>query len=272
MLQEVEFIKMNPTENMTVLIKTPHAIADYTKIATKIMSYSNVHAEQVGFICESALDDVHARLCMSGGEFCGNACMALACLLASEQPSIKNVVLESSGMEDLVICTVEKNAQQFECQVTMPVPHKVWRRELPFGAIKLETIFIKYDRFLHIIVKVNAFDNAVKENAESLARLLGSAMDEQLIGILLYKEESAELEPLIFVPALDSMVWESGCGSGTASIGYFLAWKNRAEVMANVKQPGGIIQVFANYTETSKYAHIKGVVEIVAKGTAYIEL
>jgi len=81
----------------------------------------------------------------------------------------------------------------------MPVPHKIWSRELPFGAIKLETIFIKYDRFLHIIVKVNAFDNAVKENAESLVRLLGSAMDEQLIGILMYKEESAELEPLIFV-------------------------------------------------------------------------
>jgi len=45
------------------------------------------------------------------------------------------------------------------------------------------------------------------------------------------------------------MVWESGCGSGTASIGYFLAWKNRTEVMTNVKQPGGIIQVFANWTQ-----------------------
>lgn len=50
MIQEIDFIKFNPTQNMTVLVKTNYPVEEYGHVASKIMSYDNVHAEQVGFI------------------------------------------------------------------------------------------------------------------------------------------------------------------------------------------------------------------------------
>ena len=272
MQQEVEFIKLSATQNMTILIKTNHPLKDYPKIAAKIMSYDSVHAEQVGFIEKSTNDQATAKLFMAGEEFCGNACMALACLIASEQQAEANVVLESSGIDDLVLCNVQKNIDRYECQVKMPIPQKIWQSTIDYEGIGRDIVFIRYDSYLHIILKVRSFSNHLKERIQDLARLLGKALDERLIGILLYREESNELAPLIYVPALESMVWERGCGSGTASIGIYLAWKKKREIMEKIKQPGGTIQVSANYTEKSKHVQIKGIVDIVARGRAYIKL
>lgn len=53
MKQEIDFIKFNPTQNMTILVKSNHPVDEYKHIATKMMSYDNVNAEQVGFIEKS---------------------------------------------------------------------------------------------------------------------------------------------------------------------------------------------------------------------------
>lgn len=82
MKQETDFTKFSPTQNMTILIKTNHPAETYRHIASKIMSYDNVYAEQVGFI-ERSKKKVNAHLQMADGQFCGNACMALATYIAS---------------------------------------------------------------------------------------------------------------------------------------------------------------------------------------------
>jgi histidine racemase len=46
--QEIDFIKFNPTQNMTILVKTNYPVEEYKHIASKIMSYDSVYAEQVG--------------------------------------------------------------------------------------------------------------------------------------------------------------------------------------------------------------------------------
>ncbi|MNG33792.1 hypothetical protein D3C84_1201190 [compost metagenome] len=81
------------------------------------------------------------------------------------------------------------------------------------------------------------------------------------------------MAPLIYVPPLDSLVWERGCGSGTASVGAYLAWKHGGAIAAPIKQPGGIIHVTAQCEngEISSLT-IEGAVEIVAEGKAYIEV
>ena len=69
MKQEIEFIKFNPTQNMTVLVKTSHPAEEYQHIASSIMSYDHVYAEQVGFIVPSLQRGAAARLQMAGGSF-----------------------------------------------------------------------------------------------------------------------------------------------------------------------------------------------------------
>ncbi|MFJ7940766.1 diaminopimelate epimerase [Peribacillus sp. NPDC096622] len=277
MIQEIDFIKFNPTQNMTVLVKTKYPVERYKHVASKIMSYDNVHAEQVGFIEKPKNNKAVAHLHMAGGEFCGNACMALAAFIASEkglkQNEMTEILLEVSGTDQLIMGQVKRNIDEYYCQVTMPTPKKIEQRKIEFDGSDLNLIIVRYQEFIHIVIEVEEFDKSIREKAESLAKLLGVTLGANLIGILLYKAKSDELAPLIYVPHLDTLIWERGCGSGTASLGAYLAWKNKGEVVAKIRQPGGTINVKASCNdEELECLKIEGSVGIVAQGKAFIDV
>lgn len=276
MKQEIDFIKCNPTQNMTILVRTDHAAEHYSGIASSLMSYDHVYAEQVGFIKRSRRQEAAARLEMAGGEFCGNACMALAAHMASErglekQGSMK-IKLDVSGTDDLIVCHVKRQEHRYDCRVTMPVPQQIERRMITFEAMELEMVIVRYAEFIHIVIEVQDLDDLMKQRAQHLARLLGITMGDTMIGILLYDPATKEMTPLIYVPRLDSLIWERGCGSGTASVGAYLAWHGQSEVTQSIKQPGGAIMVTAQWNaEGVNDITIEGTVEIVACGTAFID-
>ncbi|MFN2748282.1 MULTISPECIES: diaminopimelate epimerase [Bacillus] len=277
MKQGIDFIKCNPTQNMTILVKTNYPADEYKHIAAKMMSYDSVYAEQVGFIEKPLNERAAAHLQMAGGEFCGNACMALAAFIASEkdlkQHDWTEVLLEVSGADQLIMCQVKKNVDEYNCRVAMPIPEKIEQKTVKYDGSDLNLIIVRYHGFLHIVIEVKECSETVREKAQSLAKLLGVTLDANLIGVLLYQPKSDELAPLIYVPHLDSMVWERGCGSGTASIGAYLAWKNKRGIRANIKQPGGTIRVFADVEkEELTNLIIEGSVSIVAEGKAFINI
>lgn len=276
MKQEIDFIKFNPTQNMTVLVKTNHPAETYPYIATQIMSYDNVYAEQVGFIGGAIKPEAAAHLEMAGGEFCGNACMALAAYIASENElestDFTEIVLEVSGTDQLIRCQVKQQQNEYFCQVTMPIPEQIEQRTVKYEGIDMDMVIVRYREFIHIVIEVEAFDETMRKRAQALARLLGLTLGDKLIGILLYKSQSEELAPLIFVPQLDSLIWERGCGSGTASVGAYLAWSRQKEIVQHIKQPGGAIKVMAEWNGAElERITIEGSVGIVAQGKAFID-
>ncbi|WP_339846030.1 diaminopimelate epimerase [Paenibacillus sp. FSL W7-1088] len=276
MKQEIDFIKFNPTQNMTVLVKTNHPSETYPQIAAQIMSYDNVYAEQVGFIGGSVKPEAAAHLEMAGGEFCGNACMALAAYIASENElkstDFTEIILEVSGTDQLIKCQVKQQHNQYFCQVTMPLPEQIEQRTVKYEGIDMDMVIVRYREFIHIVIEVEAFDETMRKRAQALARLLGLTLGDKLIGILLYNSQSEELAPLIFVPQLDSLIWERGCGSGTASVGAYLAWSRQREIVQHIKQPGGAIKVMAEWNGADlERITIEGSVGIVAQGKAFID-
>ncbi|WP_454191080.1 diaminopimelate epimerase [Paenibacillus sp. Marseille-Q7038] len=277
MKQEIDFIKFNPSQNMTVLVKTEHPYEEHAQIASKIMSYDNVYAEQVGFIKKPMKNNAVAHLQMAGGEFCGNACMALASYITSERGlqhnDLTEISLEVSGTDRLITCLVKRLSNVYHCQVSMPIPKQIEQRTIMFDNIDLDMVIVRYDEFIHIVIEVDEFNETMKRRAQSLARLLGLSLGDQLIGILLYKARTEELAPLIYIPQLDSLIWERGCGSGTASIGAYLVWKNKKEIVAQIQQPGGVITVVGHFKkEQLTNLTIEGTVGIVAQGKAFIDL
>ncbi|MGW7162496.1 diaminopimelate epimerase [Paenibacillus taichungensis] len=276
MKQEIDFIKFNPTQNMTVLVKTNHPAETYSHIAAQIMSYDNVYAEQVGFIGRAIKPEAAAHLEMAGGEFCGNACMALAAYIASENElkstDFTEIILEVSGTDRLIRCQVKQQQNEYFCQVTMPIPEQIEQRTVKYEGIDMDMVIVRYREFIHIVVEVEAFDETMRKRAQALARLLGLTLGDKLIGILLYNSQSEELAPLIFVPQLDSLIWERGCGSGTASVGAYLAWSRQKEIVQHIKQPGGAIKVMAEWNGAElERITIEGSVGIVAQGKAFID-
>lgn len=276
MKQEIDFIKFNPTQNMTVLVSTHHPAETYPHIAAQIMSYDNVYAEQVGFIGGAIKPEAAAHLEMAGGEFCGNACMALAAYIASENElkstDFTEIILEVSGTDQLINCQVKQHQNEYFCQVTMPLPEQIEQRTVKYEGIDMDMVIVRYREFIHIVIEVEAFDETMRKRAQALARLLGLTLGDKLIGILLYNAQSEELAPLIFVPQLDSLIWERGCGSGTASVGAYLAWSRQREIVQHIKQPGGAIKVMAEWNGAElERITIEGSVGIVAQGKAFID-
>ncbi|WP_028544405.1 diaminopimelate epimerase [Paenibacillus taiwanensis] len=276
MKHEIDFVKFNPTQNMTILVKTKHPPAEHQHIASILMSYDHVYAEQVGFIEKPQRQEAAAYLQMAGGEFCGNACMALAAYVAAErglQPNhFTEIILEASGTDQFITCLVKQNKETYDCRVSMPVPNKIEQKTVEYEGDEMQLAIIRYDDFFHIVIEVDQFSPAMRKRVQGLAKLLGVTFGANLIGILLFKRDSNELAPLIYVPPLDSMMWERGCGSGTASLGAYLAWKNNEAITLPVKQPGGTIHVTASCENDSVTSlSIEGTVGIVAQGKAFIE-
>ena len=106
---ELKFVKLNPTQNMTLLVESPLRREDYAKVADSIMAYESVYAEQVGFIERPGSGSkAVARLQMAGGEFCGNAAMSLAAYVAWLDKKEKFlsgariIPLEVSGSDEVI--------------------------------------------------------------------------------------------------------------------------------------------------------------------------
>ncbi|OIU68605.1 diaminopimelate epimerase [Rossellomorea aquimaris] len=274
MKQGVDFIKFNPTENMTVLVKSMHNKEDHARIAEKLMSYDCVHAEQVGFIKLSEQEGMVSSLRMAGGEFCGNACMSLAAYIASVNglPEGKgiNVAMEASGTGELVRCRVKREVDRYHCKLSMPLPSAIGKNQRDDFA-HFSMAMIQYEEAVHIVIEVDEINSGVRVQAEEMARIIGSGYEGKLVGVLVYIPHTEELAPLIYVPEIGSMIWERGCGSGTASLAAYLAWKKREIISALVKQPGGVMKAACEWEKGSIRAiEIEGTVGIVAEGKAYI--
>ena len=75
---ELRFVKMNPTQNMTILVETPVERALQPELARRLMSEDSVCAEQVGYIEPASMPGAAARLRRVRGVCAGGAGAAAA--------------------------------------------------------------------------------------------------------------------------------------------------------------------------------------------------
>ncbi|WP_210149943.1 hypothetical protein [Paeniglutamicibacter terrestris] len=268
---EVDFVKLSPTRNTTLLVTSRHPARNYRVIAEKLLRAEHVHAEQVGFILPAHSPDAQVRLHMAGDEFCANATMALAALHAATQGLRGPVALrlEASGAEGPLECRVESQDAGYRCELANPLPLRI--DPYPFPGATVGAAMVRYADAVHLVIECSGSDAVLRKRAEQVAAQLGISEGVSVIGVMLYNSVSGELAPLINVPALGSLVWEGSCGSGTAALGAYLAAKAQVPVSTAVRQPGGTMHVHADYG-CGKVTELRvtGQVAIVAEGTAYI--
>ncbi|AOY74584.1 hypothetical protein [Clostridium formicaceticum] len=272
---KVQFIKVNPTENMTILVESHHKRKNYHLIASRVMAYDNVFAEQVGFIESPESEMASARLQMTAGEFCSNAAMSLAAVLAWKknlQPkNLMKVPLEVSGTKHLMNCQVKAQQNSYLCKIDMPLPRSINKKKISCNGLIIPIIILKYQGVVHAIVEVKQFDNSIKEIAQIIIKSPELWEGEGVVGLLLYRKSSNEMKPLVYIPKTEDMIWERGCGLGSASLGAYVAKETEGEVYLEIKQPGGIIEVWAECQKgIITNLTIQGHVKIAAVGTAFI--
>ena len=224
---ELRFIKTSPTENMTLLIETPVPREKHLEIAEKLIAYGSVYAEQAGYIEEPENPAAEKRLQMMAGEFCGNASLSLAAVLAEEKGlsvgEETEIILEVSGADSLVNCRMKKEEIGYSGRVVMPLPQAIAYRTFHLEGETYELAEVVFEGISHVIVPVSLWGENATEKAELAAKVWAAEMPAAF-GILLFEEEKGELRPLVSVQGV-TLIWERGCGSGTSAIGCYLAAK-----------------------------------------------
>ena len=272
---EIQFTKLSPTQNMTILVESKVPREKYVQTANALMDYGSVYAEQVGFIEQSKAMGAWARLQMMGGEFCGNAAMSLAAFLVWRDKieiSDKLVVpLEVSGSNSIIPCEVSADGSNYSVEIEMPKPESVEIKSLKIGKDSYDAGIVSFEGIVHVIISDEQVEGDKRAFAENIIPILAERFTEEAIGVILFEQSTLTIAPLIYVKSVASLVWERGCGSGTAAIGAYLSFLREQSITEGVKQPGGTIAVNTVYNDGAVCeVSITGCVKISARGTAYI--
>lgn len=272
---KIDLVKISPTENMTILVKTPIEEKEQLYVGTELMKYGSVYAEQVGFIEAPINAQAVSRLRMMAGEFCGNATMALAAYKAFEQGRSAgekvDVVLEVSGVKDVLVCRIEVLEKgRYAGTVSMPLPLAIEDKHYIIGGEEMFLTTIIFEGIKHIILPKGDIGNNFQHILETSIAGINNQINEDVYGIIVFDEDTLRIDPLVSVQSAGSFCWERGCGSGSEAVGIYLACKYKKSIRCDIKQPGGVITVDVEYTDQIEKASITGNVEIVLEGTAYI--
>ncbi|HEY5575460.1 MAG TPA: diaminopimelate epimerase, partial [Clostridiaceae bacterium] len=218
---KLNFIKVNPSQNMTVFVVDALPREKYFEIANKIMNYNNIHAEQVGFIerPENLQSEASTRLQMMGGEFCGNALRALAAVAVqrgyeniTDKDGKYRVPLEASGIEGLIYCLVEqKSSNGYEVSLEMPQYKSISNIELEYKDKSYNGTIVNLSGISHAVFFTD--DKSLDEDFFEAVRSTIEDFDYDAFGIMFYDEKEKFMRPLVYVKDTDSLIWERSCGT-----------------------------------------------------------
>ena len=274
---DVNFVKLSPTQNMTLLITSPVDRKDHAECASQLMRYESVHAEQTGFVEKPRNEKAAARLQMAGGEFCGNAAMALAALIARDKKLMRNgthpLLLEVSGHGALVECMITPKDGYFIGKVKIPSPQFAESKEITVGDWVLSAQMVHFSGITHMIITESLPEAKKSVLIDRVTQQYMEYTKGDALGILFLNNATMEMEPFVYVPSAQSRVWERGCGTGSAAVGYALTLQEGHSLSLNLLQPGGIISVSSVFADGAvSEIWIEGRVDIVAEGRAYCAL
>lgn len=270
---ELNYIKVNPCGNTTAYILDPLPRHLYPLIAKELIKKECLSVEQVGFIEIPENKEADIRLHMQAGEFCGNATRGLATWVATRNnpfhktldEKTKVIKMEVSGSKELLNAkiTITEDPHIKIAEVKLPLPIEIIEEET-------HTLVV-FEGIIHVV----GWD--IKPSTELFNQLSQDVINKygpyEGLGLMFYNSKTKEMIPLVHIPEINELIWESSCGSGTAALGIALAKKKNTSIKGlKVPQPGGIMTVNVNWVDEVTDVTLSGPVSIVSQGTVFINL
>lgn len=253
-----QYSVLRPGGNDTALVKGVETDPKKRKkVNDKIMSqHSNV--EQVGFV---NLDPDSAELMMAGGEFCGNATRSTAWLTLEGQPG--EVLIKVSGVGSKLRAGVDQEGNAWAQMPIYADPSRVTFLDDGRAVVAMEGI-------THVVMEdiyPDASPEELKEIAMGILRELGldKAVAASGVMFLTPSESGVSMRPVVLVRDIDTLFYETACGSGTTAVGLLEALKQGKSVEVPITQPSGMSITIKVDFDGSKFkqAVISGPVEVL---------
>lgn len=261
----IRIINMRPGGNDTALIaeKAPGSL-ERKRINDEVMRlYPNI--EQVGYVDP---EPAPCRLTMSGGEFCGNATRSTAYLALRGMPG--EIDIQVSGVAGTLKAGVATNGEAYAQMPVYREPDRVVQDpENPGNSVVYMEGITQY---------VNWDTSAIEgKSTAEIKEIAGRFIREKGLdtypaaGVMYVKQglKGLEIAPVVYVRDIDTLFYETACGSGTTAVGLTLA-KQRGGTIENVPvyQPSGLpIKVSVEYDGRQfGTAKIQGLVQRLGEG------
>jgi len=264
--QSFSFVNVKPGGNNTCLVDG--VIDDKNErriINDEIMSlYPDV--EQVGFV-----DSDTSTLCMAGGEFCGNATRSAAFFMLNGNPGEVNI--QVSGVENRLKAGINSNGEAY---AEMPIYFEGDRVQQDKDNPQANTVYMQ--GITQYVIwddpnVANMLPEQIKQYALGLLKKKGYDTGYAASGVMFVSqtEKGIEIIPVVYVRDIDTLFYETACGSGTTAVGMVIA-KEEKKGVSNlpVIQPSGLpirvtVDYDSEYNEFS-YAQISGPINTLNTG------
>ncbi len=255
---KIDYKILNPGGNKTALINGTEYTNNQKKLINKIIMDKYPQVEQVGF-----LSNKENRLEMAGGEFCVNgARCAVFEYLKGKQGKIE---LSVSGTNKKIIGKILKDKR-------VEIKLNIHKKISDLIEIKNDFTCIKMDGILIAVLdeeKSKKYIKKLKENEKNTKNELKQLMidkiksDEKAIGIMLLEKVSQKIKvnPIVWVKEINTIFYETACGSGSIGTAIFNYLKNNEEEIELVQPSGYSIYVeLETKEEYIENAIIRGIV------------
>ena len=245
----IDFLRASPSGNNTILVLSRVGDAMKIPLCEKLLSLYDCWAEQIGFILYSPEYD--AVLEMSGGEFCGNASLALSAYIAElGKLNYGEITLKVSGSPKPVRTYIKKKDDFYFGRIEMPKPVELHPYETELFGKRIESFFIRFPGICHIVLDAANYDPAKTAEPEFIDFLYKISLElkAEALGLIFYESEKSSVLPLVFVRKVKTLFLEKSCASGTAALASYLAYKN-GSFSDFVFQDGGVLKAEALFAE-----------------------
>ena len=257
---DIEYEYIDPTGNITALVRTAVDVSKQPEIAGMIMD-RDASIEQVGYVGSTTNADI--RLRMAAGEFCGNATMSVAALFCDDccipVGSDRIVSVESSGCSDIVMVNITRKEDAnglhiYDGSVEMPLPAKITQHKMIYKDRGYDLCVVGFDGISHIIALHDDFALS-DDDIDAAIRLWCNELNVPCLGIIIIDENEtvtdnngtcidADICPVVYVPSLGTCYHESSCASGTTAAAAYYRHKGiTGKLTVRAHEKGGTLTV-----------------------------
>ena len=234
----IHYLLMNPTGNRTILVETDIPEEKQPDAASRLMQLEPT-AEQVGFLTHLPGCDISLR--MAGGEFCGNAAMSAAVYTGIRRKIQQGKAQVCISGTDHPVEVTFAAAQDGIWEGIVDMPHPKSIQYVSFSGGQSYPV-ISFQGITHVILETDL----PCSDAETVAVRWCRELNAKALGLMFLNREQQSLTPLVYVPAADTLFWESTCASGTTAVGAWLASESGRDFTMNLRQPGGTLEIHAS--------------------------
>lgn len=202
------------------------------KINDKIMA-DNPEVEQVGFV-EKGL--AVKELKMAGGEFCGNATRSAAHFYLHGMPGELKININGK----LINAGVYQNGNAW-CEIPLIDDRSKMLQKIEEGIYKVQmdgmvTIVVTEEKAVPYLEK----KDTIKSEAMDIIKKY-ELQDSEAVGVMFLEQVEGKLKinPIVWVNAIDTLFYETACGSGTTATAVVKAFLIGKGGSFEILQPSG---------------------------------